>query len=146
MNISSQGIGLIIHFEGFRAKAYRDSAGVWTIGFGSTKGVHPGMVISRDQAGIRLYHDVDQAEEAVNRLVTVPLNQSQFDALVSFVYNLGPGALQKSTLLKRLNAGDYPGAAEEFMRWVKAGGKKLTGLVRRRAAERALFLSEEQGA
>lgn len=144
MKISAQGIGLLIHFEGFRDKAYRDSTGTWTIGYGSTKGVHPGQRMTREQASIRLYSDVDQAEAAVNRLVTVPLTQGQFDALVSFVYNLGPGALAKSTLLSRLNAGDYPGAADEFLRWVKAGGRRLQGLVRRRAAERAMFLSEDE--
>ena len=143
MKISANGLGLLIHFEGFRDKAYRDSAGVWTIGYGSTKGVHAGQRITRDQAAIRLADDVSQAESAVSRLVAVPLTQGQFDALVSFVYNLGAGGLAKSTLLKRLNAGDYPGAADEFLKWVKAGGRRLQGLVRRRAAERALFLTGE---
>lgn len=143
MNISAQGIGLLMHFEGFRDKAYRDSAGTWTIGFGSTKGVHPGQRITREQAGIRLYEDVDQAEADVARMVQVPLTQGQFDALVSFVYNLGAGALARSTLLRRLNSGDYSGAADEFMKWVKAGGRRLQGLVRRRAAERAMFLGED---
>lgn len=132
-----------MHFEGFKSEAYRDSAGVWTIGYGSTKGVHAGQRITRDQAAIRLADDVSQAESAVSRLVAVPLTQCQFDALVSFVYNLGAGGLAKSTLLKRLNAGDYSVAADEFMKWVKAGGRRLQGLVRRRAAERALFLGDD---
>ena len=141
MKISANGIGLLVHFEGFRDKAYRDSAGVWTIGYGSTKGVHAGQRITRDQAAIRLADDVAKAEADVSLLVNVPLTQGQFDALVSFVYNLGAGALARSTLIRRLNSGDYSGAADEFMKWVKAGGRRLQGLVRRRAAERALFLN-----
>ena len=143
MKISANGIGLLIHFEGFRDKAYRDSGGVWTIGYGSTKGVHAGQRITRDQAAIRLADDVAKAEADVSLLVNVPLTQGQFDALVSFVYNLGAGALARSTLIRRLNSGDYSGAADEFMKWVKAGGRRLQGLVRRRAAERALFLGDD---
>ena len=143
MKISANGIGLLVHFEGFRDKAYRDSAGVWTIGYGSTKGVHAGQRITRDQAAIRLADDVAKAEADVSLLVNVPLTQGQFDALVSFVYNLGAGALARSTLIRRLNSGDYSGAADEFMKWVKAGGRRLQGLVRRRAAERALFLGDD---
>ena len=143
MKISANGLGLLIHFEGFRDKAYRDSAGVWTIGYGSTKGVHAGQRITRDQAAIRLADDVAKAEADVSLLVNVPLTQGQFDALVSFVYNLGAGALARSTLIRRLNSGDYSGAADEFMKWVKAGGRRLQGLVRRRAAERALFLGDD---
>ena len=133
MSISPAGIALIQAHEG-----------LWTIGYGSTGGVRRGMTITRDQAVLRLYHDVDDAEATVNNRVTVPLSQSQFDALVSLVFNIGGGAFRKSTLLQKLNAGDYAGASNEFMRWIKAKGRVLGGLVTRRAAERALFLSEVQ--
>ena len=142
MSISPVGIALIQAHEGLRLMAYRDAGGVWTIGYGSTGGVRRGMTITRDQAVLRLYHDVDEAEASVNSRVTVPLSQSQFDALVSLVFNIGGGAFCKSTLLQKLNAGDYAGAADEFPRWVKAKGRILSGLITRRAAERALFLSE----
>ncbi|MBP8282382.1 MAG: lysozyme [Chromatiaceae bacterium] len=142
LTTSPAGIALIQAHEGLRLTAYRDPVGIWTIGYGSTSHVHPGMQITRDQATLRLYHDVDDAEATVNRRVTVPLTQSQFDALVSLVFNIGGGAFRKSTLLQKLNAGDYAGAAGEFGRWVKAKGRVLPGLVTRRAAERALFLSE----
>lgn len=141
MSISPAGIALIQAHEGLRLTAYRDAGGVWTIGYGSTGGVRRGMTITRDQAVLRLYHDLDTAESAVNSRVTVPLSQPQFDALVSLVFNIGGGAFRKSTLLQKLNAGDYAGAANEFNRWVKAKGRVLPGLVTRRAAERALFLS-----
>lgn len=144
MSISPAGIALIQAHEGLRLTAYRDPVGIWTIGYGSTGGVRRGMTITRDQAVLRLYHDVDDAEATVNNRVTVPLSQSQFDALVSLVFNIGGGAFRKSTLLQKLNAGDYAGAAEEFGRWVKAKGRVLPGLVTRRAAERALFSSEVQ--
>ena len=141
MSISPAGIALSQAHEGLRLTAYRDAGGVWTIGYGSTGGVRRGMTITRDQAVLRLYHDLDTAESAVNSRVTVPLSQPQFDALVSLVFNIGGGAFRKSTLLQKLNAGDYAGAANEFNRWVKAKGRVLPGLVTRRAAERALFLS-----
>jgi lysozyme len=144
MSISPAGIALIQAHEGLRLSAYRDPVGIWTIGYGSTTGVHAGMKITRDQAILRLYHDVDNAEAAINGRVTVPLTQPQFDALVSFVFNVGAGAFRKSTLLKKLNAGDYAGATAEFPRWVKGGGKTLPGLVVRRAAEMLLFGSEVQ--
>lgn len=144
MSISPAGIALIQAHEGLRLTAYRDPVGIWTIGYGSTGGVRRGMTITRDQAVLRLYHDVDDAEATVNNRVTVPLSQSQFDALASFVFNVGGGAFRKSTLLKKINAGDYAGASNEFMRWIKAKGRVLGGLVTRRAAERALFLSEVQ--
>ena len=144
LSISPAGIALIQAHEGLRLTAYRDAGVVWTIGYGSTGGVRRGMTITRDQAVLRLYHDVDDAEATVNNRVTVPLSQSQFDALVSLVFNIGGGAFRKSTLLQKLNAGDYAGASNEFMRWIKAKGRVLGGLVTRRAAERALFSSEVQ--
>lgn len=139
MQISKAGLDLIKQFEGLYLKAYRCPAGVPTIGYGHTAGVAMGQTITQQQADDYLRRDVRQFERAVSRLVTVPLAQGQFDALVSFSFNLGEGALAQSTLLRLLNAGDYAGAAAQFDRWNKAGGRVLPGLVRRRAAERALF-------
>ena len=139
MHTSQKGLDLIKSFEGLRLSAYRCSAGVLTIGYGCTTNVKEGDRITAERAEELLRDDVKRFEGYVARLVKVPLTQGQFDGLVSFVYNLGPGALEKSTLLDQLNRGDYDSAAEQFGRWVKAGGKTLVGLVRRRAAERALF-------
>jgi len=142
MQTSKRGIELIKSFEGLRLDAYPDpgtGGAPWTIGFGTTAGVKPGQTITKERAEELLREDVKRFEGYVDRLVKVPLTQGQYDALVSFVYNLGPGALERSTLLDQLNRGDYDSAAEQFGRWVKAGGKTLAGLVRRRAAERALF-------
>ena len=141
LSISTAGIALIQAHEGLRLDAYRDPVGIWTIGYGSTTGVRRGMRLTRDQAVLRLYHDVDEAEASVNSRVPVSLPRPQVDPLVSLVFNIGGGAFRKSTLLQKLNAGDYAGAAHEFNRWVKAKGRVLPGLVTRRAAERALFLS-----
>ena len=143
MSISPAGIAMIQAHEGLRLTAYRDAGGVWTIGYGSTGGVRRGMTITRDQAVLRLYQDLDEAEATINSRVTVPLTQPQFDALTSLVFNIGGGAFRKSTLLQKLNTGDYAGAAAEFNRWVKAKGRVLGGLVTRRAAERHLFERRE---
>lgn len=143
MDVSPRGIALIQQFEGLRLHAYRDSAGVPTIGYGSTRGVRMGDEITEAQATELLAVDVERHAEGVRRLVDVPLTQSQFDALASFTFNVGVGALQRSTLLRKLNAGDYRGAADELLRWTKAGGRELRGLVRRREAERAMFLEPE---
>lgn len=141
MNISANGVKLIQQFEGLRLKAYQDAVGVWTIGYGHTgPDVTPGLVISQAQADALLARDLNRFETGVSRLVSVPLNQNQFDALLSFSYNLGLGSLQNSTLLRLLNQRDYAGAGAQFPRWNKAGGKVLPGLTRRRAAEQALFL------
>ena len=139
MQISKAGLDLIKQFEGLYLQAYRCPAGVPTIGYGHTAGVAMGQTITQQQADDYLRRDVRMFERAVERLVKVPLTQGQFDALVSFAFNLGEGALAQSTLLRLLNAGDYAGAAAQFDRWNKAGGRVLPGLVRRRAAERALF-------
>lgn len=138
--ISQAGLDLIKDFEGLRLSAYRDPVGVVTIGYGHTKTARMGQVISAQEAEALLREDVAHFEHCVSRLVEAPLEQHQFDALVSFAYNLGCGALERSTLLKKLNALDYPGAADELLRWNRAGGQVLRGLVRRREAERALFL------
>lgn len=140
MRTSQRGLSLIKSFEGLRLQSYQDAVGVWTIGYGTTRGVTGGMSISKEQAERMLLQDVQRFEPEVHRLVTAQLNQNQWDALVSFTYNLGSANLKSSTLRRLINAGDYAGAAEQFPRWNKAGGKVLPGLVRRRAAERDLFL------
>lgn len=139
MKLSAAGLDLLKRSEGFRANAYQDSGGVWTIGYGTTKDVQPGDTCTEEQASQWLRRDVLSAEWAVMKLVEVPMTQGQFDALVDFTYNLGEAALAKSTLLRKLNAGDYAGAAAEFPKWCHAGNQVLPGLVTRRAAERALF-------
>lgn len=150
MKTSKNGYDLIKAFEGLHAvkadgtiRAYLCPAGKWTIGYGSTKGVRSGMNITKEEAEELLIKDVAVYEEAVNRLVKVPLTQNQFDALVSFVFNLGEPNFARSTLLRRLNASDYDSVPEQLMRWNKArvNGQlqPLRGLTRRRAAEGALF-------
>lgn len=140
MRTSQRGLSLIKSFEGLRLQAYKDAVGVWTVGYGTTRGVKAGMSINKEQAERMLLNDVQRFEPEIERLVTVPLSQNQWDALVIFTYNLGAANLESSTLLRKLNAGDYAGAAEQFPRWNKAGGKVLAGLTRRREAERSLFL------
>lgn len=143
MKMSDAGIDLVCHYEGCRLTSYPDPAtggDPWTIGYGSTRNVHPGMTITIDEAKRRLREDLEDAEQAVTRLVTSPLDQSQFDALVSLVFNIGEGNFSRSTLLKKLNAHDYLGAAAQFLVWNKANHKVMLGLTRRRAAERDHFL------
>ena len=143
MKTSPKGIALFKSAEGLRLKTYPDpgTGGLpWTIGYGSTSGVTRNMVITEAQAEQMLAADLVRFERIVERAVRVPVTQGQFDALVSFTYNVGEGNFTKSTLLRKLNAGDAAGAAEQFTRWVNAGGKVLPGLVKRRVAERALFL------
>ena len=139
MRLSRDGRRLIEESEGLRLAAYPDAVGVWTIGYGHTGGVSAGMTCDAERAAAWLLEDVAGAEAAVTRLATVPLTQGQFDALVSFTFNLGPGPLGGSTLLRKLNAGDTRGAAAEFPKWCHAGNAVLPGLVTRRARERALF-------
>lgn len=151
MKISPKGVALIKEFEhckepvpgGF--KAYRDPVNVLTIGWGHTndngRQFTANSVWTQEECDAEFLKDMAHFENAVSRHVTVPLNQDEFDALVSFTYNLGEGSLERSTLLKKLNAGDFAGAAREFPRWNKADGKVLAGLVRRRASEALLFQS-----
>jgi lysozyme len=139
MNIGNKGLELIKHFEGCELQAYKCPAGVWTIGYGHIKGVSEGMTITQEEAENMLRDEMAEYEGYVNNLVTVELNQNQFDAMVSWVYNLGVGNLKASTLLKVLNAGDYDGVPAQMMRWNKAGGKVLEGLTKRRQAEADLF-------
>ena len=147
MQLSDKGLTLIKSFEGYHRKlpgggciAYRCPAGVWTLGYGCTEGIQAGMVWTQQQAEDALRREIDKFEAAVTRLVTVPINQNQYDALVSFAYNCGEGALARSTILRRLNSGDYAGAARGFSAWNKGGGRVLPGLVSRRAREAALFM------
>lgn len=137
--IGSKGLEMIKHFEGLELKAYQCAAGVWTIGYGHTKGIQPGMVITEETANDMLVEELEEYENYINSMVECPLSQNQFDALVSWVYNLGPANLKASTLLKVLNAGDYAGVPAQIKRWNKAGGKVLEGLTRRRQAEADLF-------
>jgi len=138
--ISDRGLNMLKNFEGVRYKAYRDAVGVWTIGYGHTKTASPGMSITPAEAERLLRQDLERFEQAVRDRVTVPINQNQFDALVSFAFNVGVGAFRKSTLLKLLNQGNYEGAKNEFKRWVHGGGRRLAGLVKRRNQEAELFL------
>ena len=142
---AANGIELIKSFEGLRLTAYKCPAGVWTIGYGYTglvdgKLITSGMTITAAKATELLKKDLASFEAAVNGCVTAPITQNMFDALVSFAFNVGAGALRRSTLLKKLNAKDYSGAADELPKWNKAGGKVLNGLVRRRMAEKELFM------
>lgn len=144
MRTSQKGFDLIKSAEGLRLTAYPDPAtggDPWTIGYGTTRGVKQGMRITVDQADQYLKADVARFEPELANLVKVPLTQNQWDALMSFVYNLGSANLASSTLLKLLNVGDYARAAEQFPRWNKAAGKEMPGLTKRRLAERSLFLS-----
>ncbi len=145
MHVSPSGVDLICNFEGLELEAYDDGVGVWTIGFGTTKypngiRVKKGDTCTLDQARVYMQHDLKVFERAVREAVLVPLNQNQFDALVSLAYNIGANAFKKSTLVKRLNEGHYQSAANQFDVWVNAGGKRMEGLVKRRAREKALFL------
>ena len=137
--INDAGLALIKDFEKLRLTAYDDGVGVWTIGWGSTKGVSPGMTITEPQAEGRLLADLDWAAKAVEASVKQPLNENQFAALVSFVFNVGVNAFSRSTLLSELNAGHYDRVPHELARWNQGGGKVLPGLVRRRAAEIELW-------
>ncbi len=150
MRINTQGLYLIQRFEGFSAAPYQDPVGVWTIGYGTTytKQGRPITAkygkITQAEATELLLMGVADAEQAVRRHITVPLTSNQFSALTSFTYNLGSGALQRSTLRMKLNRAQYERAAEQLLRWNKAGGKVLRGLTRRRAAEKALFQEADE--
>ena len=139
---SQRGVNLIKKWEGCKLDAYLCPAGVPTIGYGHTKDVYIWLEVTQDKAEELLRADLSDFEHWVSRLVAVELKQCQFDALVSFTYNLGQGNLRSSTLLKKLNEGNYMGAANEFPRWNKAGGKVLKGLVDRRKDEQDRFLDK----
>lgn len=133
------GLKLIKEFEGCRLTAYKDIVGVWTIGWGDTKGVYEGQVITQEEADSRLMIRYDEFEQSVKHLLTTEVSENQLGAIVCFAYNLGLGALKSSTLLKKINSGDSS-ATQEFLRWNKAGGKEVAGLTRRRKAEVSLFV------
>lgn len=144
MRMSAAGLATVKEFEGLRLKAYKCPAAVWTIGYGHTSAagnpiVTPEFVITKDEAEEILERDMVQYEDGVKKLVKVEITQGQFDALVDFAYNAGVGALQKSTLLKKVNAEKFDEVPAEFMKWTKGGGKELPGLVRRRRAEVKLW-------
>lgn len=149
MEINREGLELIKRFEGLRLEAYQDVAGIWTIGYGHIRTAKPGMVITEQEAERLLKEDLRDAERAVSDLVKVKINENEFSALVSLVFNIGRGAFSRSTTLRKLNAGDHKGAADAIELWNKAtvSGKKtvVQGLVRRRAAEKALFLKPVPG-
>ena len=150
LKLTKAGANLILHFEGMLKKcgpdlyqSYKCPAGVWTIGAGTTPhggwDIGPATRWTAKQCHEAFAVDMEVFERAVRKLVTVPLNSHQFDALVSFCYNCGEGNLSRSTLLKKVNAGDHAGAAKEFHKWNKGGGKVLAGLTRRRASESLLY-------
>jgi len=148
--INTAGLDLVKQYEGFYANAYKCPAGVWTIGYGHTGGVKKGDTVTPEEAERMLEEDLAGAGAAVERLITVPLKDNQFAALVSFTFNLGEGSLAGSTLRKKLNAGNYDDVPVEMAKWVKATDPKtgekrtLAGLVRRRAAEGELWLSADK--
>lgn len=145
MKVDAAGVQLISDFEDLRLAAYDDGVGVWTIGWGTTvypngQKVKKGDKITLEQAKQYKAYDLARFEKAVNDAVKVPLNQNQLNALVSLAYNIGEKAFTGSTLVKRLNEGNYKAAADQFLVWVNAGGKRMQGLVNRRNKEREVFL------
>lgn len=137
--ITDEGFHLIKRYEGLMLKPYKCPGGYWTIGYGRVIKNPDHPPITKEQAIEFLIEDIERFEKKVLRQVKVPITQNQLSALVSFTYNTGAGALQRSTLLRKLNRGDYEGAAAEFRRWKFAGGKVQRGLIKRRAAEAAIF-------
>lgn len=141
MKYSLSGEHLTEQFEGCKLAAYQDQGGRWTCGFGHTSGVTAETTCTPQQAEEWLMQDIQTAASNVNRLVTIPLTQSEFDSLCDFCYNVGGGNFASSTMLKLLNAGDTAGAADQFERWDKVGGQVVAGLLRRRIAEKQEFES-----
>ncbi len=143
MQLSKTGIELLKHFEGCELKAYQDSVGVWTIGYGHTKGIYEGLEITQSEAEKMLIDELPEYEGYITDKVVPMLQQHEFDALVCWVYNLGPTNLSSSTMLKKLNAGEFKEVPFQMKRWDKAGGQPLLGLTRRRNAEALLFKGEQ---
>ncbi len=140
MEIGSKGIALIKTFEGCKLEAYQDSVGVWTVGYGHIHSVVKDTVVTQEEADTLLSFDLKIFSIGVTKLLKKPVQQHQFDALVSFAFNLGVGNLRKSTLLKLVNTNPNDHAIRaEFLKWNKAGGKVLTGLTRRRTDEATLY-------
>jgi len=142
MKTSKQGLDLIKFYEGFKSEAYKCPAGIWTIGYGHTGNVNPDDKVSEEYATELLKKDVEVAERAVNSYITSQINQNQFDALVSFTFNLGAGNLKTSTLLKTVNSdpNNFDEIKAQFLRWNKAGGKVMEGLTKRREAESDMYI------
>jgi lysozyme len=145
-HVSARGRALIKQFEGFRADAYQDVVGVWTIGYGFTRGVQPGQHMTAQQAEARLITELLGYEQAVLGGCTREPNQNQMDAMCSLAWNIGVGGFLRSTVLKAHNRGDAQSASRAFGLWNKAGGREWAGLTRRRAAEAALYLEPVPGA
>lgn len=141
--ISEAGLALTKQFEGLRLRAYRDSGGVWTVGYGHTGAdVHAGLVVTEPEAEALLRADLATAVACVNEFVTAAIEQHHFDALMDFAFNVGCANYRRSTLLRLINAGDFTTAAAEFGKWTHVDGKQIEGLVRRRAAEVTLFRTQ----
>ncbi len=136
-------VGIAAH-EGYVERAYQDIVGVWTVGFGTTEGVKPGQTLDPVRALQRALTDAQKFEGALKECVHVPLHQHEYDSLVALSYNIGPRAFCSSTLVRKLNAGDYPGACKEILRWNRAGGKVVRGLVNRREQEYRLCMGESK--
>ena len=151
MRINQATVNLVKEFEGFRAKAYKCPAGIWTIGYGTTAaagvGITPkdGMTITKSDAEAYLQAALDKFADQIAPSIAVAISDNEFGAFVSLAYNIGPGAFKKSSALRLFNAGDKEGAAKAILMWNKAGGKVLKGLTRRREAERKLFLTPADG-
>ena len=143
MNISKEGIALIKKFEGCELEAYKCAAGVWTIGYGHTKDVKEGEVITKEEAESMLVHELQEYCNDVDIAVKVDLKQNEFDSLVSWTYNLGPTNLNSSTMLRVLNEGKHDDVPTQIKRWNKAGGEVLKGLIRRRNAEALMFKGKD---
>lgn len=141
MRTSKKGIQVIKEFEGCRLKAYADIVGVWTIGYGFTKDVKPGDVMTQAECEERLLEELRSYEQAVHEATGGKYTQNQFDAMVSLAWNIGIGGVRKSSVVKAHNRGDYQAAARAFGLWNKAGGKEVAGLTRRRSAESVLYLT-----
>lgn len=144
MKTNKEGLELLHSFEGCKLESYQDIVGVWTIGYGTTgTDIKKGLKWTQAQVNARFEKDLKRFEEAVSNAVKISITSNQFSAVVCFAYNVGIGAMSGSTLIKKLNAGDTSGAADQLLRWNKAGGKEINGLTRRRVAERLLFLKPE---
>lgn len=143
VSVSAVAVAAICGFEGYREYAYKDVAGVPTIGYGTTKGVKMGDKTTRQEAKAFLVRDASGMAKQIQSLIKVPLYQHEWDAYLSFTYNVGIGNFRSSTLLKKLNQGDYAGACSQLKRWVYAGGRKVKGLVNRREAEYRMCMGQK---
>lgn len=143
MTTSKEGLEFIKDNEGLRLIPYQDEGGVWTVGYGHTgTDVIPGLKYTMDQVNELFLKDITEFEDELNGMLKVAVTQNQFDSLMDFVYNEGPAALHRSTLLKRVNVGDFQGAAKEFLKWDIVAGRPDPGLLKRRRADKTLFLKE----